>query len=278
LLRQRGMWDNTFLVFSSDNGGPVYNGGSAGANNFPLRGGKASNFQGGIRVNSWVGGGIIPQSMRGKTLAGLTTVWDMYATFSTLAGADPTDHQAAAAGLPPIDSIDMWPYFSGACETSPRSEIAVGSTTCFGDDDRANCVNSWGWGDVKTTVQALIQDRGDAGLWKLILGGVPYNGWQGPWYPNATSPSQQYGILDCGLTGCLFRLDKDPTEHNDVAGDEKEIASELLAAIKTLNTTTFSPYRGAGEATQNVTVPCDVAERKYGGFYGPFLLNDGNDT
>lgn len=204
LLRQRGMWDNTFLVFSSDNGGPVYNGGSAGANNFPLRGGKASNFQGGIRVNSWVGGGIIPQSMRGKTLAGLTTVWDMYATFSTLAGADPTDHQAAAAGLPPIDSIDMWPYFSGACETSPRSEIAVGSTTCFGDDDRANCVNSWGWGDVKTTVQALIQDRGDAGLWKLILGGVPYNGWQGPWYPNATSPSQQYGILDCGLTGCLY--------------------------------------------------------------------------
>ena len=45
LLRQRGMWDNTLVVFSSDNGGPVYGGGSAGANNFPLRGGKVSPWK-----------------------------------------------------------------------------------------------------------------------------------------------------------------------------------------------------------------------------------------
>lgn len=45
LLRARGMWDNTLMVFSSDNGGPVYFGGTSGASNYPMRGGKASNWQ-----------------------------------------------------------------------------------------------------------------------------------------------------------------------------------------------------------------------------------------
>jgi hypothetical protein len=59
---------------------------------------------GGIRVNSWVSGGALPAATRGKKLEGLTCVWDIYATFAFLAGADPMDHSAAAAGLPPIDS------------------------------------------------------------------------------------------------------------------------------------------------------------------------------
>ena len=147
----------------------------------------------------------------------------------------------------------------------------MGSTTCEQGTD-ADCVNAWGWGDVKTTVQAIIQDRGEGGLWKLLLGGVPYNGWQGPYYPNASSPTHAFlSVLDCGLTGCLFRLDEDPTEHNDLVQTEPAIAAELLAALKSLNATTFSPYRGKGEATQNISVPCDAAENKYGGFYGPFL-------
>jgi hypothetical protein len=53
------------IVFSSDNGGPIYGNGTSGGNNFPLRGGKASNFEGGIRVNGWVGGGALHSSLRG---------------------------------------------------------------------------------------------------------------------------------------------------------------------------------------------------------------------
>ena len=102
-LRARGMYDQSLIVFTADNGGPVYFGGSSGANNYPLRGGKTSNWQGGIRVNAWASGGMIPAAMRGRKLEGLTAVWDVYATFSAVAGADPTDHRAAAAGLPPID-------------------------------------------------------------------------------------------------------------------------------------------------------------------------------
>jgi hypothetical protein len=34
--------------------------------------------QGGVRVNAWVSGGGLPESMRGKKLEGLTTIWDWY--------------------------------------------------------------------------------------------------------------------------------------------------------------------------------------------------------
>ena len=40
-LQQRGMWADTLLVWSSDNGGAVHLGG--GANSFPLRGGYYNN-------------------------------------------------------------------------------------------------------------------------------------------------------------------------------------------------------------------------------------------
>ena len=42
-LKQKGMWDNVLFVASSDNGGPISS--SKGANNYPLKGGKASDWQ-----------------------------------------------------------------------------------------------------------------------------------------------------------------------------------------------------------------------------------------
>jgi arylsulfatase A-like enzyme len=35
MMSLRGMWDDLLIVFSSDNGGPVYFSGAGGANNFP---------------------------------------------------------------------------------------------------------------------------------------------------------------------------------------------------------------------------------------------------
>jgi len=41
-LKARGLWNNTVFLVWSDNGGPIYQNGSSGANNYPLRGGKVS--------------------------------------------------------------------------------------------------------------------------------------------------------------------------------------------------------------------------------------------
>lgn len=73
--------------------------GSAGANNYPLKGGKMNNWEGGIRVNGFISGGFLPAGQRGITYDGLITAWDYYATFSALAGVDPTDHRAGTWAL-----------------------------------------------------------------------------------------------------------------------------------------------------------------------------------
>ena len=50
-LKEKGMWNDTLYIFSSDNGGPSYDGSHhLAANNWPLRGGKTTDFEGGVRV------------------------------------------------------------------------------------------------------------------------------------------------------------------------------------------------------------------------------------
>ena len=148
MLKAAGRWDNTLLVASSDNGGPLGDG--FGGNNWPLKGGKASNWEGGVRVNAFVAGGAVPAARRGTTESGLIEIADWYTTFVTLAGADPRDAAAAAAGLPPVDGVDMWPLLSGANATSPRTHIILGSSD---DSDKAG----------NTIVEGVIRADGCGG-------------------------------------------------------------------------------------------------------------------
>ena len=76
-----------------------------GANNYPLRGGKMTDWQGGIRVNAFVSGGFLPAKMQGQKITGKIHLADWYATFCAIAGVNPTDERAAKAKLPPIDSM-----------------------------------------------------------------------------------------------------------------------------------------------------------------------------
>ena len=69
-LKRKNMWENTLMIFSSDNGGPI-NINSNAANNFPLRGGKFGSLEGGIRSAAFVSGGFLPASARGTQCHGM---------------------------------------------------------------------------------------------------------------------------------------------------------------------------------------------------------------
>lgn len=263
-LKAKGMWENTLFIATSDNGGPVTNGPpdptmqtGGGANNFPLRGGKVGVLEGGIRLNAFASGGFLSPALRGTRYEGLWHLEDMYATFSSLAGVDPTDHRAAAAGLPPIDSLDMSPVLLGANATSPRTEIVIGSSD--GNDHEGN-----------TIVAGVIDVDG----WKLLIGDIDPAFFQGEVYPNSTSAAHEPHLVcgdpDAGGAargpGCLFNVFTDPSETNDVAAANPARVKALRRRITELQATVYNPDRGSTARTM-----CLTGLSKWGGFLGPFL-------
>ena len=249
-LKAKGMWQDTLMVLSSDNGGPVDTA-ESGATNYPLRGGKYSDFEGGIRVAAFASGGFLPAAARGTVNEGIVHIADFYGTYAKLAGVDPTDKTAAAAGLPPVDSLDVWPLISGANLTSPRVEIPV-------------------------QPNVLI-----SGQYKLITNRMIEASWAGPDYPNASSPASP---VDPGPTlicaahgGCLFDVVADPTEHEDIAAQNPAIVADMAARLAVLakgfftNSDDFSATTVCPADTGNVT-PCGcwAALNVWGGYFGPW--------
>ena len=100
-LARNGLVDNTWVIFTSDNGPWLSYGNHAGSAK-PLREGKGTNWEGGTRepcVMRWPG--HIP--------AGADT-WDMLMTIDLL----PTIARRVGAALPAqkIDGVDVWPIIS----------------------------------------------------------------------------------------------------------------------------------------------------------------------
>ena len=83
-------WDNTLLIFSSDNGG-CFPGENRGCN-FPLRGGKHHLFEGGIKVTAFISGGLVPRAARGATSHALMHATDWFTTILGLVDGANIDH------------------------------------------------------------------------------------------------------------------------------------------------------------------------------------------
>ena len=234
-LKKRGLWDDLLFVTSSDNGGPEYPGG--GANNYPLRGGKMTSWQGGIRVNAFVSGGFLPENMSGKKTDGYVHLADWYGTFCALAGIDSTDERAAKANLPPVDSLNMWPFISGLDSKSPRTDIPANIETLISDD------------------------------YKIILGDVEQAGWTGPQYPNLTNPAGGIKAVEhCGDTGCLYNIKNDPEERVNLASKMPDMLKTMRSKLAQYQKGYFNPERGKAWPHS-----CEVAKDHYGGYWGPFL-------
>jgi arylsulfatase I/J len=266
-MKNLGMWDNTLMILTSDNGGYVKSpggncnttdaswpgsgentdvghgtacaNGEAGANNYPLRGGKYSNFEGGIRVNAFASGGYLPEKVRGSKLDGIIHIADWYRTLTQgIAGVDPTDHWAAESGLPPIDSLDVWPMLSGQNLTSPREHFLV------------------------------TKDMIVIGEWKYATGGTNMieADWGGEHYPNAstvTDPISNHAF-NCPPKGCLFNVVKDPYERDEVSAQHPDIVASMAAELEQQAKTIWSQSHKQSPACQK------AAQEIYGGFYGPF--------
>jgi len=114
-LKEKGILDNTLIIFSSDNGGP--NPGKV-TDNGPLRGGKGSIYEGGVRVCAFAtwpgripGGRVIDEPLHAV---------DWYPTLLNLAGGSLEQKL-------PLDGRDIWPVLTQGAK-SPHDVLLLSGT------------------------------------------------------------------------------------------------------------------------------------------------------
>lgn len=126
-LREKGIYENTLIVFSNDNGGPVAMNGGNASNNSPLRGAKVMLYEGGIRVPMifhW------PAMIRGKQVSQqVVSTLDWLPTFMDIADAKPTGHT--------LDGISLLPTIKGRGQSDDR--------TLFWRQGNVGAVRSGNW-------------------------------------------------------------------------------------------------------------------------------------
>ena len=197
-----------------------------------------------------VAGGALPLAMHGKTTEGYIHIADWYATFCEIGGCDgASDASAAAADLPAIDSLSMWPLISGQNSTSPRVEIAAVVDASLGKGRRNSSV--------------LI-----VGDWKLLTGVQLLSYWQGPEFPNASNYGKIADPKNMQLCtpACLYNIRSDPTEQKNVALENLEKVKEMLARLDELKETHFQLPADDSKDEQ-----CYNQIVANGNFFGPFL-------
>jgi len=64
-LKATGMYDNTIILVASDNGGKLCD--QSGGSNYPFRGEKGSQWEGGIHVNGFIHSPLLPEAVRNTT-------------------------------------------------------------------------------------------------------------------------------------------------------------------------------------------------------------------
>jgi arylsulfatase A-like enzyme len=188
-LAKRGITDNTLIAFSSDNGGPL----QLGATNGPLRAGKGTLYEGGVRVSAFASwpGQIAPGTAVNEPLH----MVDWYPTLIKLAGGSLEQKL-------PLDGLDAWPTIAQGKPT-PHSEILHNTTP--------------GNGAIRV------------GTWKLVLnGGRPEDGSE-PAADSAKKAKKKKAAA--GESVELFNIADDPYEKTNLAEKHPERVLELRSRL-----------------------------------------------
>ncbi len=187
------MRENTLIIFSSDNGGPRP---GVITDNTPLRAGKATVYEGGVRVAAFATWpGHIPAASRIR--APLHMV-DWFPTLLGLAGA-PLDSKL------PLDGRDILACLTSGAP-SPHDVIVFNTTPTSG---------------------ALREGR-----WKIVRNGqLVDSDEEGPPVTKKNQAAKKVAADPAGDRFELFDLDADPSEKTNLATAHPEIVARLSARL-----------------------------------------------
>jgi arylsulfatase A-like enzyme len=140
-LKTEGVWENTLLFFISDNGGPL----AQSADNTPLRGGKHTDYEGGIRVPFLI---CWPAQLKPGEWQAPVTSLDILPTALAATGAAAADGKA-------FDGINLLPLLKGEAPAPAFRDLFW----CSGIDE--------GWWAVRSGDWKLVGEKGRLSLFDL---------------------------------------------------------------------------------------------------------------
>lgn len=227
-LQRSGEWDDTLLVFASDNGGLAGSGGS----NYPLRGEMLTYFEGGVRVPAFLYAGANLAHLRmtaGTTYGGLVHASDVAPTLIGAAFAPTGDIDLGFYGLDLHRRV-----LAGDAAAPARRSLFYGAALAagVGDIDLG--------GAAKTPVLAAVRDERH----KLITNAA---------YCDAADTDSTVSCACDDYRTFLFDLAVDPEENDDVSADRPDVVEALLKTLKA-NIGALVPATGA----QNVNEADDA--------------------
>nr|XP_023685143.1 arylsulfatase I [Paramormyrops kingsleyae] len=227
-LRKYGYYQNSVLIFSTDNGGQPFFGGS----NWPLRGRKGTYWEGGIRGLGFVHSPLLRR--RRRVSKALVHITDWYPTLVALAGGNISASER-------LDGYDVWPAISEG-KQSPRLEILHNIDPLYNHAKHG----SWQEGHRiwNTAVQASIR----VGDWKLLTGDPGYGDWIPP-QMLATFPGSWWNLerhTDIQKSVWLFNITGDPYERYDLSSRRPDVVKQLLLRLAYYNRTAI-PVRYPAE-------------------------------
>ena len=236
-LKHGGAWERTLLIFTSDNGGAS----QFGMGNMPLRGGKKTELEGGLRVRSALGGGYVPAALRGASCGVVSHLVDWWPTLAYLAGADaPYDDPKELGSTVAVDGVNMAPAWlrrlSG--EDAPFTPTAGAWGATLNERIIKHSQKAFALVNATSVHKFYIEDISCCEGFTAF--GCPWDSNHRGYVQNdvcgSSGDARARGVYPCGVGGCsaaapcVFDLVSDPNEEDYLEYGELDERLRLRAA------------------------------------------------
>eukprot|EP00038_Savillea_parva_P008510 m.177434 g.177434 ORF g.177434 m.177434 type:complete len:563 (+) comp14347_c0_seq1:1-1689(+) len=257
-------YNNTVIIFSSDNGAPPASddvnhqvGQNPGwiARNYPFRGHKALIWEGGTRVAGFVHSPLLPKSVQGTVSNALMHVTDWLPTIVNLAKGSTSRNLA-------LDGKDQWASITGDAPDA-RTEMLYG-------------INPTDGGQAGAPTAGLRMGDYKVLCWSYTIEGIAGGNVTGPCSPcpGADDPELKKGPV-------LFNLANDPGETTNLATSEPDQLAKLLARLKELALESVEPQQWdppyQGETYYCATCPKHPPGKGAAAAWLPWCKDNGED-